>query len=52
MVEGVENTNDLTLKDVDLIVKQHFANQRVDDIHSHIDVAIDQLDVMHQTSCY
>ena len=49
-IEDVESTDDLTLKDAKLTVLQHFEYQRVDDIYSHIDAAIDQLGFVHGTS--
>ena len=50
--EDDETIDDITLKEVELTIKRHFHYQRVDDIASHIDAAIDQFSVVENTTRY
>lgn len=47
-----ESMDDVAFKDAELTVKRHYNYNRMDDIHSHIDEAINQFNVIEQTTRY
>jgi len=47
-----ESMDDQTLKEGELTIKHHFNYQKVDNIPSHINSAIDQFNVVEDTSQY
>ena len=50
--EDVEHIDDVALKDAETTILHHYQYNRVDDIASHIDAAIDQLNAIEETNRY
>ena len=50
--EDVEHMDDVVLKDAETTILHHYQYNRVDDIASHIDATIDQLNAIEETNRY